>query len=172
MPTKGGRRVKEKRLRFQIKTAINSNNDPYPHFQNLAQLLTQNNAETSPSDNGYLLQPLEINYQFPDYRVIQKSDPRRRSLTRNVKVTCTFEVRHEKPVPIALRASRAATANRAKLSTVRGASSKFQVDSDEAGCDEGSNLSVSLDPLPQFAEQRRLAGSSKFSGGQICILWT
>jgi len=77
MPTKGGRRVKEKRLRFQIKTAINSNNDPYPHFQNLAQLLTQNNAVTSPSDNGYLLQPLEINYQFPDYRVIQKSDPRR-----------------------------------------------------------------------------------------------
>ncbi|KYM92214.1 hypothetical protein ALC53_01277, partial [Atta colombica] len=94
------------------------------------------------------------------------------SLTRNVKVTCTFEVPHEKPVPIALRASRAATANRAKLSTVRGASSKFQVDPDEAGCNEGSNLSVSLDPLPQFAEQRRLAGSSKFSGGQICILWT
>ncbi|KYN07915.1 hypothetical protein ALC62_01097 [Cyphomyrmex costatus] len=53
-----------------------------------------------------------------------------------------------------------------------GASSKFQVDPDEAGCNEGSNLSVSLDPLPQFAEQRRLAGSSKFSGGQICMLWT
>ncbi|KYQ53180.1 hypothetical protein ALC60_07911 [Trachymyrmex zeteki] len=95
------------------------------------------------------------------------------SLTGNVtKVTCTFEVPHEKPVPIALHASRAATANRAKLSTVRGASSKFQVDPDEAGCNEGSNLSVSLDPLPQFAEQRRLAGSSKFSGGQICMLWT
>jgi len=77
MPTKGGRRVKEKRLRYQIKTAIYSNHDPFPHFQNLAQLLTQSKAVTSPNGNGYSLQLLDINYQFPDYRDIQKSDPRR-----------------------------------------------------------------------------------------------
>jgi len=77
MPTKGGRRKKEKRLRYQIKTAIDSNHDPFPHFQKLAQLLNQKKTVTSPNKNGYSLQPLEITYRFPDYRDIKKGDPRK-----------------------------------------------------------------------------------------------
>ena len=76
MPIKGGRRKKEKRLRYQIKTAIDSNHDPFPHFQKLAQLLDQKKTVTSPNENDSL-QPLEITYRFPDYRDIKKDDPRK-----------------------------------------------------------------------------------------------
>ncbi|KYN42733.1 hypothetical protein ALC56_02840, partial [Trachymyrmex septentrionalis] len=64
-------------VKVQIKTAINSNHDPFPHFQNLAQLLDHKKTVTSPNENGYSLQPLEITYQFPDYRDIKKGDPRK-----------------------------------------------------------------------------------------------
>jgi len=77
MPTKGGRREKEKRLRYQIKTAIDSNHDPFPHFQKLAQLLDQKKTVISPNKNGYSLQPLEITPRFLDYRDIKKGDPRK-----------------------------------------------------------------------------------------------
>ena len=59
MPTKGGRKQQEKRLRYQVKSAINSNHDPFPYFQKLAQLLDKKESVTSPNKNEYSLQ-LEI----------------------------------------------------------------------------------------------------------------
>ena len=72
MPTKGGLRQQKKRLRYQIKSAINSNHDPFPYFQKLAQLLDQKKPVSSPNENGYSLQPLEITTRFPDYKNIQR----------------------------------------------------------------------------------------------------
>jgi len=77
MPTKGGRREREKRLRYQIKTALDSNHDPFPYFQKLAQLLDQKEPVISSNKTGYSLQPLEITPRFPDYRNIRKGDPRK-----------------------------------------------------------------------------------------------
>ena len=74
MPTKGGRRQQEKRLRYQVKSAINSNHDP---FQKLAQLLDKKKPVSPPNESGYSLQPLEITLPFPDYRNIQKGDSRK-----------------------------------------------------------------------------------------------
>ena len=45
MPTEDGSRQQEKRLRFQIKTALISNHDPFPYFQKLAQLINQKKPE-------------------------------------------------------------------------------------------------------------------------------
>ena len=77
MPTKGGRRQREKRLRFQIKSALISNQDPFPYFQKLAQLLDQNKPVDSPREPVYTLKKLEVNLMFPNYKNILKGDPRR-----------------------------------------------------------------------------------------------
>jgi len=45
MPMKGGRKQQEKRLRFQIETALIPNHDPFPYFQKLAQFLEQKNPQ-------------------------------------------------------------------------------------------------------------------------------
>ncbi|KYN29461.1 hypothetical protein ALC57_01078 [Trachymyrmex cornetzi] len=77
MPTKGGRRQREKRLRFQIKSALISNRDPFPYFEKLAQLLNQTKPVDSPRERVYTLNRLKINLTFPNYKNIQKADPRR-----------------------------------------------------------------------------------------------
>ncbi|EGI57623.1 hypothetical protein G5I_14364 [Acromyrmex echinatior] len=69
-----GRRQREKRLRFQIKSGLISNQDPFPYFQKLAQLLDQD----KPVDSSvYTLSKLEVNLTFPNYKTIPKPDPRR-----------------------------------------------------------------------------------------------
>ena len=70
------RRQREKRLRFQIKSALISNHDPFPYFQKLAQLLDQKNPKDSPRESVYSLKRLEINLEFPN-KDIRKADPRR-----------------------------------------------------------------------------------------------
>ena len=77
MPTKGGRRQREKRLRFQVKSALISNQDPFPYFQKLAQLLDQDKPVDSPREPAYTLNTLEVNLTFPSYKTIPKHDPRR-----------------------------------------------------------------------------------------------
>ena len=77
MPTKGGRRQREKRLRFQVKSALISNQDPFPYFQKLAQLLDQDKPVDSPREPVYTLNKLEVNLTFPSYKTIPKHDPRR-----------------------------------------------------------------------------------------------
>ena len=75
MSTKGGQR--EKRLRFQVKSALISNQDPFPYFQKLAQLLDQDKPVDSPREPVYTLNKLEVNLTFPSYKTIPKHDPRR-----------------------------------------------------------------------------------------------
>ncbi|EGI60112.1 hypothetical protein G5I_11653 [Acromyrmex echinatior] len=77
MPTKGGRRQREKRLRFQVKSALISNQDPFPYFQKLAQLLDQDKPVDSSREPVYTLNKLEVNLTFPSYKTIPKHDPRR-----------------------------------------------------------------------------------------------
>ena len=60
MPTKGGRRQRKKRLRFQIKSVLISNHVPFPYFQKLAQL-DQNKPADSTRERVYTLKKLEIN---------------------------------------------------------------------------------------------------------------
>ena len=64
MSTKGRRRQREKRLRFQIKSALISNHDSFPYFQKLAQLLNQNKSADSIRERVYTLKKLEINLTF------------------------------------------------------------------------------------------------------------
>lgn len=73
MPTKGGCREREKRLRFQIKTALDSNQDPFPHFQRLAQLLNSYQQTVS----TYKLHEIDIDVSTSNYKDIPKNDPRR-----------------------------------------------------------------------------------------------
>jgi len=88
MTTKGGRRQREKRLRFQIKSALITNHDLFPYFQKLAQLLNQKNPKDSPRESVYSLKRLEINLVFPNYKDIRKADPRRFAYKlRNLFVT-------------------------------------------------------------------------------------
>ena len=89
MTTKGGRRQREKRLRFQIKSALITNHDLFPYFQKLVQLLLdQNNSKGSPRESVYSLKRLEINLVFPNYKDIRKADPRRFAYKlRNLFVT-------------------------------------------------------------------------------------
>lgn len=75
MPTKGGRRQQEKRLKYQIKQAFNSGQDPFPLFQKLALLL--NNNQPRISERPYTLIPIEISLTLPRYKDIPKRDPRR-----------------------------------------------------------------------------------------------
>ena len=77
MPSKGGRRQQEKRLKFQIKSALISNQDPFPLFQKLAQLLNQNKQQKLALERTYSLNELEIEPTFPDYKDIPRGDPRR-----------------------------------------------------------------------------------------------
>lgn len=75
MPTKGGRRQKEKRLKYQIKQAFNSGRDPFPLFQKLALLLNKSSSQVP--DHPYILHPIEIDFTLPYYKNIPKRDPRR-----------------------------------------------------------------------------------------------
>ena len=78
MPTKKTRRrQRKKRLRFQIKSALISNHDPFSYFQKLAQLLNQNKSADSTHKRVYTLEKLEINLMFPNYKDIRKVNPRK-----------------------------------------------------------------------------------------------
>jgi hypothetical protein len=74
MPCKGGRRFKARKLKYQLKTAINKDQDPFPLFEQLAQV--SNNQPTSPI-RVYKLIEITYNRSLPDYKTIPKGDPRR-----------------------------------------------------------------------------------------------
>lgn len=77
MPTKGGRQQKIKRLKYKIKEAIFSNQDPFPFYQQLAALV--NIVENPPTnfENSINLQEIEFEINYPNYKTIPKTDPRR-----------------------------------------------------------------------------------------------
>lgn len=97
MPCKGGRRKKEKRLKFQIKTAFQSGTDPFPYFTQLAQLQNQSNKRDISNSAllkesaqkelfKYSIKKIEFDYKYPDYKIIKKGDPRRYVY----KIRCLF----------------------------------------------------------------------------------
>lgn len=81
MPTKGGRRQREKRLKFQIKSAINTYQDPFPYYRKLSQLYNEFNhpriSNQGSLEQTYKLHELTIDLTFPNYKTIPKTDPRR-----------------------------------------------------------------------------------------------
>lgn len=75
MPSKGGWKIQEKKLRYQIKIAITDNQDPFSFFQKLEQLNNKRNSRDLKPDS---FKPQEdIEYKYPDYREIRIGDPRR-----------------------------------------------------------------------------------------------
>lgn len=74
--TKGGGRVKEKRSKFQIKTAINLNQDPTPLLRKLAQLQIKYERSESISININSPKQIENNINSPGHKEkILKGDP-------------------------------------------------------------------------------------------------
>jgi hypothetical protein len=67
MTKKGGRRVQIKRIRFQIKQAVISNQDPLPFLQQLQQV--ENAPPFKPT-------PVDFDIDYPHFDQINKSDPR------------------------------------------------------------------------------------------------
>lgn len=75
MSTKGGQRQQEKRLKFQIRTNLNSGQDSLPFFQKLGQLIL-NKRELQIPEYVCKLISIEINLALPNYKGIPKKDPR------------------------------------------------------------------------------------------------
>lgn len=75
MKKRAGKRVQLKRLRYQIKQAIDSRQD----FFHLSQELEKREKDIrveNPHTFPYRLIPVNIEPDYPDYRQINKTDPR------------------------------------------------------------------------------------------------
>lgn len=75
MKKRAGKRVQLKRLRYQIKQAIDSRQD----FFHLSQELEKREKDIrveNPHTHSYRLIPINIEPDYPDYRQINKTDPR------------------------------------------------------------------------------------------------
>lgn len=77
MPTKGGRKQKEKKLKYQLKLALQSNKDPIPYLQKLEELRNYNKVIDLPQQNTYSLSLSNVNISPVNYKTIPKGDPRR-----------------------------------------------------------------------------------------------
>ena len=71
MPKKDGKRVRIKRLRYQINQAIISNRDSLKLITELDKLLSQ-----SSEPNKYKLIRIDFEINFPHLKNIRKTDPR------------------------------------------------------------------------------------------------
>lgn len=79
MPIKGGRREREKVLRFQIGVkALDSNRDPSPLFLELTKLQNKDNLSNYPTKNTYRLIKIDFEPKIVYYKDIPKNDPRRK----------------------------------------------------------------------------------------------
>lgn len=75
MPKKAGRRVQIKRITFQIKEAIIKNQDPLPLYLKLHTL----KSNPTPKRFEYKLIPIHFEINYPHWKTIKKTDPRRKT---------------------------------------------------------------------------------------------
>ena len=75
MPKKGGRRVRIKKLRYQINQAIIFNRDPLKFIYELDKLLIQPSQKPK-EQNKYKLIRIDFKINFPHFKNIKKKDPR------------------------------------------------------------------------------------------------
>ena len=72
MPKKDGRRVQIK-IKFEIKNSFATNQDPFPLFIKLHKYKQNKNT----NKYGKLIL-INFEFNYPNYKLIKKSDPRRR----------------------------------------------------------------------------------------------
>lgn len=70
---KGGKRVQRKRIKFQIKEAIDNSQDSFPLFVKLHNLNYQPYSESKPN---FKLIPIDLNNNLPNFSYINKLNPR------------------------------------------------------------------------------------------------
>jgi len=79
MPKRSGRRVQVKKIRYQIKQCQILNKDPFPLYLKLSKIensLPNSKSTANHQPPKYKLIPLDFEINYPNYKIIKKTDPR------------------------------------------------------------------------------------------------
>jgi len=99
MPKRGGRRVQLKRIKFLIKQALSSSQDPLPLLAELNKIENSKsqsyeipspdnpNIDLAEFDSNFNVEsnidyrpiPIELENKYPNYKTIPENDPRRKA---------------------------------------------------------------------------------------------